>query len=248
MLITHPIPDDLDPYYDSEEYISHKDSAKGVVDRLYRGIKKFSTRRKIRLIERYAQGSKSLLDIGAGTGDLLFAARRAGFKVAGVETNINARQLALKKNLQLEEKIEFDHRFQIITLWHVLEHFKHPHDEIRRIKQSLKENGTLLIAVPNYKSYDAGYYKEFWAAYDVPRHVWHFSRNSIKDLFEEHQMNIVETRPMPFDAYYISMLSEKYKHGKNRFFHALYRGWLSNLKAKRNGEYSSLLYILQNQR
>ena len=247
-LKTSPIPEDLDPYYDSEEYLSHKDSARGLLATLYGLIKKFSTKRKIKLIQRYAQDSKSILDIGAGTGDLLVAARKEGFQVAGVEPNSNARQLALKKNLQLNQEIDFDQKFKIITLWHVLEHFKEPGNQISRIKKSLKEDGTLFIAVPNYKSYDAEYYGEYWAAYDVPRHVWHFSRSAIQDLFEEHQMTIVETRPMPFDAYYISLMSEKYKHGKHRFFNALYRGWLSNMKARKSGEYSSLLYILQNQR
>ena len=247
-LKTSPIPEDLDPYYDSDEYLSHKDSARGLLATLYRWIKNFSTKRKIRLIQRYAKGSKSLLDIGAGTGDLLVAARKDGFQVAGVEPNSNARQLALKKGLHLNQQIDFDQSFQIITLWHVLEHFKEPGNQISRIKNSLKEDGTLFIAVPNYRSYDAEHYGEYWAAYDVPRHVWHFSRSAIKDLFEEHQMTIVETRPMPFDAYYISLMSEKYKHGKHRFFNALYRGWLSNMKARKSGEYSSLLYILQNQR
>lgn len=248
LLRTSPVPEDLDPYYNSEEYLSHKDSAKGILATLYKWVKKYSTGRKIRLIQSYAKGSKSILDIGAGTGDLLIAARHAGFEVAGVEPNSNARKLALNKELHLEEEINFNQKFQIITLWHVLEHFKDPKDQIRKIKNALKEDGTLFIAVPNFKSYDAEYYREFWAGYDVPRHVWHFSRSSIKDLFEEHQMSIVKIKPMPFDAYYISLLSEKYKHSKPRFLHAIYRGWLSNWRARKNGEYSSLLYILQNQR
>ena len=245
LLQTYPIPEDLEPYYNSKEYLSHKDSAVGVFATLYRWVKKFNTRKKLRLIERYAKDSKSILDIGAGTGDMLVAARQAGFRTAGVEPNAQARELALQKRVSLQTKIKFQDKFQIITLWHVLEHLRNPNEQIKKIKDCLEDKGTLFIAVPNFNSYDAKYYQEHWAGYDVPRHIWHFSRSAIKKLFEEHEMTLVETKPMLFDAYYISLLSEKYKHGKRRYLKAFYVGFKSNLRARRNGEYSSLLYILQ---
>ena len=248
LLKTHPVPDDLSPYYKSEDYLSHKDSAKGLMANLYSWVKKYSTAKKIRWIERYAKDKKSLLDVGAGTGELLLAARRNGFQVEGVEPNQDARDLALKKGIQLFPRIEFQGKFQIITLWHVLEHIKDLDEEINKLKALLEDDGALFIAVPNFKSYDAKHYGEFWAAYDVPRHLWHFSRNSIAQLFAQHNMIVSEIKPMPFDAYYISLLSEKYKHGRNRFLKGLYVGFLSNRRARKNGEYSSLLYIIQKQR
>ena len=247
LLKTDPLPDNLDTYYKSDEYLSHKDSAKGIMATMYSWVKKLSTVKKIRLIKQYANRSLSILDIGAGTGDLLLAARQAGFNVEGVEPNSDARQLARNKGIALQSKIDFPNRFQIITMWHVLEHIKDLDEQITLIKDHLEDNGTLFIAVPNFKSYDAEYYKEFWAAYDVPRHIWHFSKSAIKKLFEDHKMELIRTEPMVFDAYYISLLSEKYKHGKMKFLKAFYIGLKSNLKARKSGEYSSMLYIFQKQ-
>ncbi|HSP12780.1 MAG TPA: class I SAM-dependent methyltransferase, partial [Salegentibacter sp.] len=131
-------------------------------------------------------------------------------------------------------------------LWHVLEHLTNPKEEILKLKALLKNDGILVIAVPNFKSHDAKYYQEFWAAYDVPRHLWHFSRNGIKKLFLQFGLNLVSTKPLIFDAYYVSLLSEKNKTGSSNFLKALYRGWISNWKAKESSEYSSLVYFFKN--
>ena len=247
LLRTAPIPESLEPYYNSEEYLSHKDSARGIIASIYGLVKKYSTAKKIRLIKRYAKNSKSILDIGAGTGDLLAAAKHAGFSTEGVEPNEQARELADRKGIQLKSRIDSENRFQIITLWHVLEHLRNLDEQIELINKRLEEDGTLFIAVPNFRSYDAQYYKEFWAGYDVPRHVWHFSKSAIKELFEKHQMTVIKIKPMIFDAYYISLLSERYKHGKSNFLKALYVGLVSNIRAWKSGEYSSLLYIIKKQ-
>ena len=245
LLRTYPIPEDLEPYYRSEEYLSHKDSASGLLATLYRWVKSYSISRKLRLINRYAGDIKSILDIGAGTGDLLAAAQKRGFRIEGIEPNLHAREQALKKGIHLKPETDYQGKFQIISMWHVLEHLKNPQQEIRQIKDALEDNGTVFIAVPNFNSFDAKYYQEYWAGYDVPRHVWHFSRSAIKKLFEDHRMKLVRTKPMPFDAYYISLLSEKYKHGKMRYLKAFFIGLKSNFHARRSGEYSSLLYIFQ---
>ena len=245
LLKTHPVPEDLGPYYNSDEYLSHKDSSSGFLAALYQWVKKYSIRRKLRLINYYAGNSKSILDIGAGTGDLLAAAKQSGYKIEGVEPNFHARELALKKGIHLKSEIDSQDKFRIISMWHVLEHLRNPQEQIKQIKDSLEDKGTVFIAVPNFNSFDAKYYKEFWAGYDVPRHVWHFSRSAIKKLFEDHQMTLVRTKPMPFDAFYISLLSEKYKHGKMRYLKAFFIGLNSNIHAWRSGEYSSLLYIFQ---
>ena len=245
LLRTYPIPEDLEPYYKSEEYLSHKDSASGLLATLYRWVKRYSISRKLRLIDRYAGNTKSILDIGAGTGDLLAAAQQKGYRIGGVEPNLQAREQALKKGINLKSDTNDLGKFQIISLWHVLEHLRNPEEQIKKIKDSLEDNGTVFIAVPNFNSFDAKYYQEFWAGYDVPRHVWHFSRSAIQKLFEDHQMRLIRAKPMPFDAFYISLLSEKYKHGKMRYLKAFFIGLKSNFRAWRSGEYSSLLYIFQ---
>ena len=137
-------------------------------------------------------------------------------------------------------------KFDVITMWHVLEHVENLQEYIQQIKELLKENGTLIIAVPNYKSYDAYYFKEFWAAYDVPRHLWHFSQKSITKLFSMENIRLVKTIPMKFDSYYVSLLSEKYKKGKMNPIKAFWIGFISNRKAKRTNMYSSLIYVLKN--
>ena len=245
MLVTTPRPENLDPYYNSADYISHTDSKKGIIASLYQWVKRLSIQKKLEIIQKYSGDNKTILDIGAGTGDLLAAALSAGYTVAGTEPNKSARELAAKKGIELQAALDVDGKFQIISLWHVLEHLPDPKSEIEKLSYLLNDKGVLLIAAPNFRSYDANYYKSYWAAYDVPRHLWHFSRDAIKVLTEECQMKIVEIRPMIFDAFYISLLSEKYRSGKSNFLKAFYRGLLSNIKAKKTGEYSSLLYIVR---
>ena len=136
--------------------------------------------------------------------------------------------------------------FDVITLWHVLEHLPNLEEDIKIFKKLLKPNGRIIVAVPNFKSYDARHFKKFWAAYDVPRHLWHFSKESIPKVFSRVQMSLESTHPMLMDAYYVSMLSNKYKTGSHKVFSSLCTGLLSNLKALKTGEYSSLIYVLKN--
>jgi 2-polyprenyl-3-methyl-5-hydroxy-6-metoxy-1,4-benzoquinol methylase len=133
-------------------------------------------------------------------------------------------------------------------MWHVLEHVPDIHAEIKELKRLIKPNGAIVIAVPNFNSYDANHYKDFWAAYDVPRHLWHFSRQSIKVLFEREKLQLIKTVPMVFDAFYVSLLSEKYKTGKMNFVSAFIIGLKSNWKARTTNEYSSHIYIIKNQK
>ncbi len=136
-------------------------------------------------------------------------------------------------------------KFQIITLWHVLEHMRDVETQIELLASLLEPEGTLIVAVPNFKSYDARIYDGYWAAYDVPRHLWHFSRDAITTLFSRHKLKLIDTKPMIFDAFYVSLLSEKYKTGKNNFFKAMFNGLISNISAWKSKEYSSIIYILQ---
>ena len=246
MLLTKPIPSNLEAYYESEVYISHTDSKSSLTDYIYQWVKSYSLKKKVALINEYTN-TKQLLDVGAGTGDFLKVASKKGWQVSGVEPNVSAREKALAKGISLEESLESykGQKFQVITLWHVLEHLPDLDKQIETIVSLLAKDGTLIIAVPNFKSYDAQYYKSFWAAYDVPRHLWHFSRTAIKKIFAKQNMELLKTKPMIFDAYYVSLLSEKYKTGKQRWIAAFTKGFVSNRKAKKSGEYSSLIYILK---
>jgi len=247
MLRTYPEPKNLGSYYNSEAYISHTDSAINLVDKLYQYIKKYNLKRKISLINKYTDSDKTLLDIGAGTGSFMESANRNGWDTHGIEPNKKARDLAVKKGLEIKENLDLlgKQSFQVITLWHVLEHLPNLELQIDKITSLLNRNGTLIIAVPNFLSYDAGYYKEYWAAYDVPRHLTHFSQLSIRKLFAKNGMRLVKISPMIFDSFYVSLLSEKYKHGKGNFLKAFLVGLKSNIWAWKTKEYSSLLYILK---
>lgn len=255
MLETFPQPKgkDLASYYESSEYISHTDSNKSLVDKLYQIVKSVALKNKLKLINSFETSDKTLLDVGCGTGDFLLTCQNSDWKVIGVEPNKNANELAQNKlNVNsgatiFSELIEInDKQFDVITLWHVLEHVPDLDIYILKLKSLLKPNGVLVVAVPNYKSYDANYYKQFWAAFDVPRHLWHFSKKSIELIFSEYQMKMVKTIPMKFDSFYVSLLSEKYKSGKTNFIKAFYVGLISNLKALSTKQYSSLIYILKN--
>ncbi len=247
LLITSPKPPSLDKYYQSENYISHTDANKSFTDRIYQTVKKYNLGKKLRLAKRYAGSSKKLLDVGAGTGDFLLTAKKKGWEVFGVEPNSQAAERATQKGIKLQPSLEAlsKEQYQIITLWHVLEHMPNLETQIQKLKTLLAEDGTLIIAVPNFKSFDANYYKSFWAAYDVPRHLWHFSKTAIEKIFAKEGMQLIKTHPMIFDAFYVSLLSEKYKTGKEQFSKALYSGMRSNVSAWTTGEYSSLIYILK---
>ena len=245
-----PAPENLDAYYKSEDYISHTDSKRNLLEQVYHLVRKRALKKKVGLINSFKAQNKNLLDIGCGTGDFLETASRSNWKITGIEPDEKARNIANKKNNNVVYKIEHlknlkANSFDVITLWHVLEHLPNLDDHIKIFNHLLKPEGRLVIAVPNHKSYDAKHYKSFWAAYDVPRHLWHFSQKGIKVLFQKHNFNLVITKPMLFDAFYVSLLSEKYKSGFMNPFKAFWIGLRSNLKAKRSSEYSSLIYVFK---
>ena len=247
LLITYPVPKDLDKYYEFDEYISHTDSKKTIVDRVYQVVRNYTLKKKLQLINEQKNSLKKILDVGCGTGDFLAICKKNGWTTLGIEPNKKARNISLTKKLVIKEKLEDvqNEKFDIITLWHVLEHVPNLSEYINRLKELLTDNGTLIIAVPNFKSYDAEYYKQHWAAFDVPRHLWHFSKNSIQKIFKEYNMELIKTVPMKFDSYYVSLLSEKYKNGKMNPLKAFFIGFKSNLKANTSKEYSSHIYLLK---
>lgn len=241
-----PKPENLSKYYESQNYISHTDEKRGLFSSLYQFVKKWSLQKKANLIFDQNNGYGSLLDIGAGTGDFLKIAKQKGWKIQGVEPNENATKLASKKGIELKPSLnDFDGKqFDVVTLWHVLEHIPNLEETIIKLSHLVKPNGTLIIAVPNFKSFDAKFYGKFWAAFDAPRHIWHFSKESIKSLFSGN-FELTKIEPMIFDAFYVSLLSEKYKTGSKFSPNAIWIGLLSNLKAKRTKEYSSHIYCFK---
>ena len=247
MLVTSPVPNDLSKLYKSESYISHTDSKKSFLDKIYQVVKNSSLNKKIHLLNSFETSSKTVLDIGAGTGDFLKVCSQNNWTIFGTEPNEKARKIAKGKGVQLFDNLSsVSHKkFDVITLWHVLEHVENLSETIFLINKMLAENGKIVIAVPNFKSDDANYYKDFWAAFDVPRHLWHFSQKSIHLLFENENMTIEKILPMKFDSFYVSMLSEKYKTGKLNFLIGFWRGFVSNWKARKTSEYSSLIYIIK---
>jgi len=251
-LETIPQPDleKLPEYYKSDDYISHTDSKRNLFERTYHIIKKMALRRKLSLINSFSKEKGVLLDVGCGTGDFLEFSKTKGWRVVGIEPNNQARVIANKKTNNSVYKTDHllnldNHSFDIITLWHVLEHLPNLEEHIAVFKRLLKPNGTLIIAVPNYKSYDAKIYKTYWAAFDVPRHLWHFSKESIKILMETFNMNVVKMYPMQFDAFYVSLLSEKYRTGRMKIFRPFFVGLFSNVKAIWSKEYSSIIYCVK---
>ena len=248
MLVTTPQPSDenLADYYKSEDYISHTDSQKGLLSFLYQKVKHRALKKKVKLITQLNNGSGSVLDIGAGTGEFLKVASQSGWKIYGAEPNEKARSISKQKGVELTELFtEYSNKqFDVITLWHVLEHMPDLKNTTQQIEKLLKPGGTLLIAVPNYKSFDAKYYKEFWAAYDVPRHLWHFSKESMQRLFSEN-LSLKQVKPMIFDSFYVSLLSEKYKTGNSFSLRAFFIGLWSNIKAWHSKEYSSHIYCFK---
>jgi len=233
-------------YYESEEYISHQKEAKSLKDIAYNWVRDYMLKTKINWIEKEIKAGGRILDIGCGVGEFLKKAKQHQFKVTGVEPNTKAKEIAIENKLDVFSEVHEigETKFNLISLWHVLEHLHDPNEFLGQLKKHLESDGKIFIAVPNFRSYDARYYKEFWAAYDVPRHLYHFSKESIKTLAEQNGYKIKRSYPLKFDSYYVSLLSEKYKTG-NKTINWIWRGFLSNKKAKKTGEWSSLVYVLE---
>lgn len=250
---TQDVPDEnnIGRYYKSEDYISHTNTDKGFINKAYQKVRDYTLQQKAKLIiEEIGVSKGNLLDIGSGTGAFLNTMKEKNWQVKGIEPDEDARKLAKQLyGLSVDEPAAInelnDQSFDAITLWHVLEHVHQLHDYVEQLKRLLKPGGKLFIAVPNYQSKDAAAYRLYWAAYDVPRHLYHFSPKSINVLMQQHGLLVEKEKPMWFDSFYISMLSSKYRNGKTNYPAAVINGIKSNLAALVNKENcSSLIYII----
>lgn len=249
---TNPRPENsvIGDYYKAEEYVSHSNTTKGVVNKLYHSVRNYTLKQKLKLISSYVSRG-TMLDYGCGTGMFLNVCKNDGWETYGMEPDDNARKMSIEKGLDVfsdKDKVSdriADKKFNAITLWHVLEHVTDMEATLSFFKSKLNNDGVLIIAVPNHVSYDAQYYKEFWAAYDVPRHLHHFDINSMTSLVEKAGFKFKESKPMKFDSFYVSMLSEKYKTGSVNLVKAFLVGLTSNFKAKDTHSYSSTIYIFK---
>jgi 2-polyprenyl-3-methyl-5-hydroxy-6-metoxy-1,4-benzoquinol methylase len=246
-----PEQDKIGAYYASDNYISHSDTKKGIVNSLYHMVRKRTlvSKRKFVLHETGLQQG-SILDIGCGTGAFLDTMKQGNWEITGLEPDDTARSKAAELyGIHPQEPGKLFElpaaSFNAITMWHVLEHVHQLHAYIRQIESLLAPNGRLFVAVPNYTSADAATYKANWAAYDVPRHLYHFSPKSMEVLLSQHGLKILKVKPMWFDSFYVSMLSELYKNGKGNIVKAFFNGFMSNLKAGVNTKRcSSLIYVI----
>jgi 2-polyprenyl-3-methyl-5-hydroxy-6-metoxy-1,4-benzoquinol methylase len=254
-LFTNPRPPEpeIGAYYQSQDYISHHDEAKDVMSKIYTSVRDYTIGQKVKMINEQSSKKGTLLDIGCGTGNFLGAIKENGWKVFGTEPDSGAREVASKRvGASIFQDIQTDAlqglKFDVITLWHVLEHVHQLNETLEWLTEHLNESGTIIIAVPNPQSFDALKYGRFWAAYDVPRHLYHFTKGSMKQLLEKHHMHIQKILPMWFDSFYVGMLSTKYKAKKINLIDSFRTGLISNWKGKSDNSEtlntSSLIYVI----
>lgn len=255
-VFTNPRPDtnEIGQYYVSPDYISHNSHSRGLMPSIYRLARQYMMRKKLALIQSIVGKEEgfSLLDFGCGTGDFLGFVQQHGIVAEGVEPDAHAREVAKAVNKVETYSIEASRelgaeKYEVITLWHVLEHVHLLHEQIDLFRRWLKPGGKLIIAVPNIESHDAREYGKYWDALDVPRHLYHFSPQNLRSILDEHQFSFKAQHPLFLDAYYVSMRSEWHKGtGKMAaYFKGILSGWKSNREAARTGNYSSLIYVFE---
>lgn len=243
-----PVASTLGNYYLSEDYISHSPKSKTIINKLYKISRLLTLRWKVKIIK--TSKPSSILDYGCGTGEFLSTCEKHGLVIQGVEPSPVARTHAneLTHNKVVESIDNIQSKFDVITMWHVLEHVPDLNGTIEKLKARLTQNGTMFIAVPNRESNDAQKYKEHWAGYDVPRHLWHFNHHNMKQLLSKNGLTLKNKIPMKLDAFYVSMLSEKYANNKSglpQLIKGAINGLSSNISASKSKQYSSIIYVAQ---
>ena len=242
-----PLGTDLSKYYKSNDYASHKNKKKSLADLIYFFVQRVMLRFKRTLIKRHSLGRK-LLDYGSGIGNFAKYMSKNTYKVLAVEPNSTAIAIAKSKGIKTVsclKNVPPMESFNVITLWHVLEHVSNLKKTLGELRSRLEKNGKLIIAVPNLNSFDSQYYQSHWAALDVPRHLWHFTTPGIQILMKEAGFVMSHKYPLWFDAIYIAYLSEQNLGNNWPLLRGSFIGFISNLKAFFSGEYSSLIYVFE---
>lgn len=254
LVFTNPRPNqaDIAPYYNFPEYYSHEDKAKNLTQWIYQKVRAYNISEKVKFIQKFKKKGK-LLDYGCGTGEFLVTAKKNGWKVFGVEPTEKAR---IQANLKLKnkvkstiEEIKKTSTYDIITLFHVLEHIHDLRKTSKKILNHLNPEGYLIIAIPNYESWDGNKYGKYWAGWDVPRHLYHFNKEAMESFKDEFGLELIDTVPMKFDSFYVSLLSEGYMERNSsltsRYWKGLWNGLKSNRSAKSPGQYSSNIFVFK---
>lgn len=240
--IPTPTKEDIIKYYKSERYISHNSRKAGVFFFFYRFLRSINFYAKYRFLSS-TQNNRNVLDFGSGEGYFLNKLKKRGIKSCGVDSSASPSLTAVYKSIFAEELNS--QKFSHITAWHSIEHVHELEKTISRMYDLLDEKGTIIVGVPNYLSFDARYYKRFWAAYDVPRHLWHFDKKSLKEVFENKGFKLVKSSPLILDAYYVSFLSESYQKSTLKLLKSIFVGTISNTLAFFNKEYSSNIFVFK---
>ncbi|MCU0473681.1 MAG: class I SAM-dependent methyltransferase [Bacteroidales bacterium] len=250
----HPDENNINRYYESDDYISHNDSVKGFSVGLYRLSRRIMLKKKREIVFKITGLNRGhLLDIGSGTGHFISVMKKRKWMVQGIEINDKAREYSVsQRGLDVISPTVISSlpsgSFDCITMWHVLEHFQDPFGYAAEIKRLLKPGGTCIAALPNCMSFDAMHYRDYWAAYDVPRHLWHFTPATFRIFSEKTGFEIKGIRSLPLDVFYISMLSEKYKGTKLYFITGMIKGfWFYLITLFNDKKSSSIIYLLGKQ-
>lgn len=250
MFVTSPKPDEdkMASYYESSRYLSHQKTGNDFFSKAYFFSRQFTTSLKIRMISSLFSKPGKVLDVGSGTGELLTALKNKGWNVKGIEPNKAAKQTAFDKGISHEHSLgEVEkNSLDLVVFWHSLEHVYALNNTLNEVKKILKPTGILMVACPNHESWDAKYYGNFWAAWDVPRHLSHFSSKSLNIILKPQGFKLVRKSPLFLDAIYVSILSEKIKKGKLVFLKGLIVGVVSNLAGFFTKNYSSHVYFFKN--
>ncbi len=250
LMITNPRPtqEEIGKYYDSAQYLSHNNDD-SLIGKIYALSQKYTLWYKHRLVKKLVKNPTNLLDYGCGTGQFLEYMGSRHFKVVGIEPSKIGLTKTQQKGITVFSSIDdanlINERQSIITLWHVLEHVHDLNATIKGLKKLLKKNGYMIIALPNTKSWDASHYQSNWAAYDVPRHLFHFNDSNIKTLLKQHRLSLIQKAPLYLDSFYISLLSETHQNSSNKLIKSIINGCKSNIYGSIKSQYSSMIYVFQ---
>ena len=225
-------------YYQSENYIPHSDK-KGLLGFLYRFSQRLMFVYKRIILMKPLKQSKSVLDYGAGDGKFAKYLEKSGKKIFTYDPlKVNS-----SNNINLTQDTDF--QADMLMMWHVLEHIPDLKKVFPKILERVNKKGFLVIAVPNRDCFDAKYYKNHWAAWDVPRHLYHFNHKSLLNFMSSYGLSFVFKRPLTLDSYYVSYLSEKYKKAPFPLFSGFIIGFLSNCLALFTSNFSSSVYVFR---